>query len=86
MSKISFMPNEDPLLVPAYLSKYKLQIKAHAISTLDSHLREINNPVGCGEYLSAEDYGITFRWAIVSELGAQLHPTGHRDGPLYFDL
>jgi hypothetical protein len=80
------MPNEDPLLVPVYLSKYKLQIKAHAISTLDSHLREINNPAGCGENLSAEDYGITFRWAIVSELGAQLHPTGHRDRPLYFDL
>jgi hypothetical protein len=46
----------------------------------------INNPAGYGENFSAEDYGITFRWTTVSELGAKLCPTGWREGPLYFAL
>ena len=73
----------DPGLVPAYLSKYKLQIKAHSILILDCHLREINNPAGYGGNISTEDYGITFRWTTVSELGAKLCPTEWREGPLY---
>jgi len=76
----------EPALIPAYLSKYKSQIKAHAISALDAHLREINNPAGCGENLSSEDYGISFRLATISELAVKLHPSGRREGPLYYAL
>jgi len=73
-------------LILAYLSKYKLQIKALAISALDAHLREINNPAGCGKTLSSEDYGISFRLATISELAGKLHPNGRREGPLYYTL
>ena len=51
---------EDIRKVPAYLHKYRSNIKKIAVRTLNRHLQESQCSVGLHETLSLDDYGMTF--------------------------
>ena len=77
---------EDIRRVPAYLQKYRTQIKKIAVKTLTRHLQESQCSVGLHETLSLEDYGMTFTVASLSQKGRQLNPHNRSEGPLFYCL
>ena len=72
--------------VPAYLSRTKLQLKIHAMKYLQAHLQSMQCCIGATEALCAEDYGMSFSVASVSQAGAALNPGKRNEGPLFFCL
>ena len=77
---------EDIRKVPAYLQKYRTQIKKIAVRTLTRHLQESQCSVGLHETLSLEDYGMTFTIASLSQRGRQLNPQNRSEAPLFYCL
>ena len=72
--------------MPQYIAKNKGYIKNYAIKLLQKHLIETQCPVGAGESLSQEDYGVSFSVASLSPKALLLHPTRRQEGPLFFCL
>ena len=72
--------------VPAYCAKYKDGIKKHGLRLMSQHFLDTQCGAGATEFLSLEDYGISFSLASVSSTGITLNPTGRNEGPLWFCL
>ena len=77
---------EDVRKAPAYLTKYKMQIKAHGIRYLTTHLQTMQCCIGANEVLSPEDYGVSFSMASLSQQGKLLNPNKRNEGPLFYCL
>ena len=71
---------------PAYLSKYKQQIKLHAIKALNRHFREMQCGLGAAETLFPDDFGMSFSLASISHIGTQLNPNRRNEAPLFYCL
>lgn len=76
----------DVRRAPAYLSKYKRQIKAHAMKALTRHIMEMQCCIGLHEALSSDDYGMSFAIASVSPAVRHLNPSKRTEGPLFYCL
>ena len=72
--------------VPAYLHKYRQNIKKIAVRTLTRHLLDSQCSVGLHETLSLEDYGMTLTVATLSQRARQLNPQGRGEAPLFYCL
>jgi hypothetical protein len=77
---------EDCRKIPAYLAKYKAQVRLYAVQCLKRHLIETQCSAGATEILIAEDFGMSFMVASLSETGRNLHPNGRNEGPLFYCL
>ena len=77
---------EDIRKVPAYLHRYRMNIKKIAVKALSRHLQDSQCSVGLNESLSMEDYGMTFTVATLSQRARQLNPQGRGEGPLFYCL
>lgn len=77
---------EDIRKVPAYLDRHANRIKHYAVTCLDRHIKANQCPIGAGEFLAQEDYGISFSLASVSPQGAAAHPAKRAEGQLFFCL
>ena len=76
----------DIKMVPAYLSRNKLQLKKYAIRYLDAHFRSMQCCIGATESLTVDDYGMSLAIASLTHTGANLNPGKRREGPLFFCL
>ena len=72
--------------VPAYLSRYKQQVKQQAVRQLHRHMLDTQCAMGLGEVLTLDDYGISFMAASLTQRGYSLHPFERNEGPLFFCL
>ena len=77
---------EDIRKVPAYLHKYRSNIKKITVRTLNRHLQESQCSVGLHETLSLDDYGMTFTVATLSQRGRQMNPQNRSEAPLFYCL
>jgi hypothetical protein len=73
----------DIARIPAYLTRYKNQVRQTGARFLDRHLRDTHCPAALGETLCADDYSISFMVASLTPRGAALHPY-RREGPMGF--
>ena len=71
---------------PAYVSKYRQQIKAHAVKFLTTHLQAMQCSIGATETLAPEDYGMTFSMASLSGQGIHLNPNKRNEAPMFYCL
>lgn len=76
----------DVRKLPAYISRNRGSIKVHALRYLNKHLKEMQCSIGATECLKAEDYGMTFSMASVSNNGALLNPARRNEGPMFYCL
>ena len=76
----------DITQVPAYLSRFKLNVKKEGIRILQRHLMDTQCPIGLGESLNADDYGISFTVATLTQRAGVLHPHERNEGPLWYCL
>jgi hypothetical protein len=74
----------DVRMVPTFLSKWKSYLRLHGIKYLNRQMIDTHCPVGVGETLYPEDYGISFTMASLSTKGFQLNPCKRSEGPLFF--
>ena len=72
--------------VPAYLHRYRQNIKQIAVRALTRHLQDSQCSVGLHETLSMEDYGMTFTVATLSQRARQHNPQGRGEAPLFYCL
>jgi hypothetical protein len=77
---------DDIRKVPAYLDRHANRIKHYAVVCLDRHIKANQCPIGAGEYLAQEDYGISFSLATTSPQGAAMHPAKRQEGQLFHCL
>ena len=77
---------EDVRKAPAYLTKYKQQIKSHGIKFLTTHFQSMQCCIGATETLAPEDYGMSFSVASMSMQGTLLNPNKRHEGPLFYCL
>ena len=70
--------------IPAYIFKYKQQIKAHAVRSLLRHFKEMQCGLGATEALCSDDYGLAFSVASLSLNGIALNPGSRNEGPLFY--
>lgn len=78
------LPPMDVRTLPAYLSRNKQLVRAHAVRQLHQHLVDSQSAAGATESLGPDDYSMTFMLASVSKEGRALHPLGRQEGPLLF--
>ena len=76
----------DIKMVPAYLSRNKLQLKKYAIRYLDAHFQSMQCGIGATESLTVDDYGMSFSVASLTHTGQNLNPSKRHEGPLFFCL
>jgi len=72
--------------VPQYITKYRGLIKQKAIKCFQQHLLDNQSPIGAGENLSVDDFGLTYAIATLSPEAAQLCRPARQEGPLFFCL
>ena len=70
--------------VPAYLQRYRPNIKKVAVRILQRHLQESQCSAGLHETLTLDDYGMTFTVATLSDKARQFNPQGRSEAPLFF--
>ena len=75
---------EDIRIVPAYLQRYRVNIKKVAIRMLNRHFHESQCSAGLHESLSIDDYGMTFMVATVTDEAREFNPAGRKEGPLFY--
>lgn len=78
------LPVKDVRKVPAYLARNKDSIKVHAMKHLTKHFIDMQCSIGATDVLTADDYGMTFSLASVSQEGANLNPSKRNEGPLLY--
>ena len=76
----------DITQLPAYLARYKTKVKAQAIRHLHRHLLDTQCPLGLGEELTTDDYGVSFTVATLTLRAGYLHPYERKEGPLFYCL
>jgi len=76
----------DPRKIPGYLSKYKGIIRNHARLQLEAYFKLANHPAGFREKLADEDFGMTCRWASLSQTGSRLIPSTRKEGPIFYGV
>lgn len=74
----------DVKKLPAYIARNRGSIKVHALRYLNRHLKEMQCSIGATECLKAEDYGMSFSIASVTNNGAMLNPARRNEGPLFY--
>ena len=72
--------------VPAYLARNKVLVKNHAMKQLQHHLQDTQCPLGLGETLAADDFGISYMVASLTPRAGLLHPYERKEGPLFYCL
>ena len=75
---------DDVQRIPAYLARYKSNVKLHALRCLRRHFSENQCAVGAMETLTADDYGLSFTMASLSPRGITLNPSKRSEGPLFY--
>jgi hypothetical protein len=69
--------------MPVYLSKYKRQIKSHAVKALNRHMQ---CRLAATESLTLDDYGMSFAVATTHHASRILNPSNRNEGPLFYCL
>ena len=77
---------DDIRKVPAYLQRYRNNIKKLAVRILNRHLHESQCSAGLHETLTLEDYGMTFMVSTLSKDAQDFNPQGRKEGPLFYCL
>ena len=77
---------EDIRRIPAYVQRYRTNIKKVAVRVLNRHLQESQCSVGLHETLSLDDYCMTFTVATLSQRARQLNPHNRGEAPLFYCL
>ena len=74
----------DVRKAPAYVTKYRQQIKSHAVKALNRHFRDMQCGLGANEALCPDDFGMSFSVASLSHGGIQLNPSKRSEAPLFY--
>ena len=78
------LPLEDIRKVPAYLQRYRNNIKKIAVRILNRHFQESQCSVGLHETLTLDDYGMTFTITTITDKACQFNPQGRKEAPLFY--
>ena len=74
----------DVRRIPNFLSANKTVLRQLAGRALARHLRDTQSGVAALEYLTDEDFGMSFSMASLSLRGATLNPSRRNEGPIFY--